>query len=116
MSVDIAQAAKVEGQERSARRLTDEHRALFRRLVLDRSPGEQFTINDLRSQLDAAGVPNASRASLFAAAAAEGLIEQVRFSFRGQTYPMQIPSTGRSAHRAHVLVWERLGEPQGGSP
>jgi len=117
--IDEAAVLKVEGQERSGRRLTDEHRALFRRLVLARRPGERFTINELRQALDSGGVPNAPRAALFAAAAAQGLIEQVRFSYRGETFPMQIPSTGRSAHRAYVLVWRRLPGPHddaGGPP
>lgn len=111
-----ARALKVDGQERSGARLTDEHRAAFRAAVLARvAPGEGFTINDVRAELDAAGVPPATRGRLFALAAGEGLIEAMTFRYRGTLHPATIPSDGRSAHGKPVTVWVRLAD-AGGPP
>lgn len=104
------QTLKTNGQALAGRSLTTEHRALFRSLVVAMPVGAQFSINDLRGQLDAAAVPETPRATLFAAAAREGLIEQVLFDDgSGDEYsPKTRRSTGRSAHRARVNVWQRI--------
>ncbi|MFD6094006.1 hypothetical protein ACFWGN_17970 [Oerskovia sp. NPDC060338] len=108
-AVAEGQALKTTGQALAARALTPEHRALFRSLVVALPVGAQFSINDLRAQLDDANVPEAPRATLFAAAAREGLIEQVLFDDGDEEYsPKTRRSTGRSAHRARVNVWQRI--------
>lgn len=104
------QTLKTDGQALAGRSLTSEHRTLFRSLVVALPIGTQFSINDLRTELDEAAVPEMPRATLFAAAAREGLIEQVLFDDgSGDEYsPKTRRSTGRSAHRARVNVWQRI--------
>jgi hypothetical protein len=107
-AVDEAQALKLDGQARSAGVLTEQHRAAFRAALLTVPVGERLTVNTIREQLDAAKIPPSGRAALFADAAREGLIEQMHFSLGGAMYPMKVASTGTTARRAYVSVYERM--------
>lgn len=108
MSVDVAAAlaAKVEGQARAGRKLTPEHWDLLA-TALDQIPaGAWFTANDLRQPL--LSVPASARASLIALAAHRGLIEKVTVQRGGRVFELAEKSTGRSARRAGVVVYERM--------
>ncbi len=105
-----------EGRERSGERLTEEHRAAFRDVVLAFEPGAMFSINDVRAQLDDAGVPASARANLFHAATCEGLIELAWLEVGPYKAPYRVRSTGRSAHGAWVHVYARLAPEPAESP
>ena len=102
-----ALALKVEGQALAGRRATSAHRAAFVAAVRAIPVGRLFTVNDLRAQLDGAGVPPAARASLMAAAAREGLAERAVEVHDGVVYELKRPSSGRSARGADVTAWRR---------
>lgn len=76
-------------------------------IVASLPPRTRFTANDLRHRFDVAGIPNQSRGPLMQAARDAGLIEVSTFSMWGQHMPERVPSTGRSANRATVLVYRR---------
>jgi hypothetical protein len=113
-----ARALAHEGRERSGERLTDEHRDAFHRIVAAFAPGAWVSVNDVRAQLDEAGVPPASRAHLFYAATkgTGPLLELVELGVGHLRVPLRVRSTGRSAHHTWVNVYERLApEPAGTS-
>ncbi|MFD6030506.1 hypothetical protein ACFWE5_07305 [Cellulosimicrobium funkei] len=111
-----ARALADAGRERSGERLTDEHRTAFHAAILGFEPGAMFSINDVRTQLDDAGVPPSSRANLFYAATCEGLIELVTLEVGPYKAPYRVRSTGRSAHGAWVNVYARLAPKPADSP
>lgn len=106
------EALKLEGQERSLRSLDDDTVDAFMDLVGQLPAGERVSVNDVRSQLDAIGVPEKSRGGLFAKAVKAGLLRPLEVVVGARVYPVRIPSTGASAHNATVRVYER---PQGGA-
>ncbi|GAA4627312.1 hypothetical protein [Cellulomonas oligotrophica] len=85
--------------------------AAFVAIVSAIPAGARFSVNDIRSGLDAASVPLRHRPGLFRRACRAGLIEPVHLAQGGVTAPYRVPSTGPSAHRAHVQVYRRLPDP-----
>ena len=92
---------KAEGQMRSLFAVSDTTRQDFER-ILQTVPFE-FSINDCREALDLAQIPCSARGGLFAAAVKAGLISP---QYHGD-YPLRVPSTGTSAHKATVVVYNR---------
>lgn len=80
----------------------------FMRIIEALPPGREFTVNELRDQLDAAAVSNRARGGLFYAASKTGLIEPVTVTVAGREVPVFVRSTGISAHAAMVRVYRRL--------
>ncbi len=104
-----ARALKHEGQEVAARRATSDDRAAVRDAVSRVPVGSWFCVNDLRADLDAAGVPSSARASLLAGVAREGLAERVDVRGPGGTPGwVVLGSSGRSAKGAGVTAYERV--------
>ena len=92
---------KAEGQSRSLFSVSDTTREDFERIL--RCVPFTFSINDCRDMMDAADIPLGARGGLFAAAVKAGLIAP---QFMGG-YPCRVPSTGLSAHKATVVVYNR---------
>lgn len=103
----VGEELKVEGQERSVAPLEADLIEEFMALVARMPAGERVSVNDMRSTLDAIGVPDRSRGGLFAKAVKEGLLVPLQVQVGTQVYPVRIPSTGTSAHNATVRVYER---------
>lgn len=112
----IGQGLKVDGRDRSFRRATAADVDAFMGAVAAVPVGVEFSVNLVRHRLDAADVPPSARASLFARAAAVGLIEPVVERVRGREVQVTEPSSGVSAHNASVRVYRRLAPRPGGSP
>lgn len=85
----------------------DDHLEAFLAVIEKVPAGQQFTSNDLRSALDALGIPNTKRGGFFEAARKAGVIERVVLSGWGLQQPRYEASTGRSAHHARVARWRR---------
>ncbi|MFE9234802.1 hypothetical protein [Cellulosimicrobium funkei] len=113
-----ARALADEGRERSGERLTEAHRAAFRSVILAVEPGDLVSVNDVRSQLDDAGIPPSARANLFYAATkgTDRLLELVSLEVGPYRTPYRVRSTGRSAHNAWVNVYARLAPAPAESP
>lgn len=108
MSPVVGLTEKRAGQRDSARVVTDEQHAAFLDVIRAVPAGRTVSINDVRHHLDAAHVPTAARGALFAAAVKLGLLGQYYTVVAGVgEVPVRVPSTGRSAHRAHVQVYQR---------
>jgi hypothetical protein len=95
------QQLKVAGQMASLFDVTDTTRQDFEAIL--RTVPWEFSINDCREAMDAAGIPDSKRGGLFNAAVKAGLIAA---QFAGQ-YPCTVASTGPSAHAARVKVYHR---------
>lgn len=102
-----ATVAKDAGQERSVDGLTGAEVTAFMEAIANVRPGVEFTVNDVRAELDAAGVPLVSRGGLFCKAAKAGLIAPAVLTVGGRAYPKTVPSTGYTAHAARVRVYVR---------
>lgn len=102
-----AQAAKREGQTRSLWPLTDEAKATFLRIVAALPEGFHFSLNAIREECDAAQIRDASRAGLMTGACAAGLCTPLEVDYGGRRVKVTEPSTGASAHGAHVQVYVR---------
>lgn len=98
------QELKQEGQQASLFDVTETTRRDFER-ILTTVPWE-FSINDCREAMDAAGIPDSKRGGLFNAAVKAGLIA-AQFTGRDGQYPCTVASTGPSAHAARVKVYHR---------
>ena len=107
-TIAAAQAAKTHGQKQSTDPLSDTTRREFLRIIADLPAGSRFTANTIRQQLDDAGIPDRSRAGMFAGACTAGLCrpEMVDVDGVGEV-PVSVPSTGAFAHRAMVRVYRR---------
>lgn len=105
MSTQTAQ----QWQEASLLDLTDEVDGAFAAIIASIPPGRRFTVNDLRSRLDAADIPPRQRGGLFNRAIAAHQIEAVTVSAWGVDYDVRVPSTGGTANRATVRVYRRTG-------
>lgn len=97
----------------------DDHETAFLKVLEEIPAGQQFTSNDVRSSLDALGIPNTKRGGLFEAARKAGVIERVGVSAWGGYYLRYEPSSGRSARHARVARWRRprpepVGQSAGG--
>lgn len=95
------------GQQRSLSILLADDLANFDRIIASYPVGTELSINVVRSQLDAVGIPESSRGGLFSRAVKAGLLAPAVVRHRGREYPVTEPSTGRSAHSAHVRVYVR---------
>ena len=71
------------------------------------APGQPVSTNDLREQLDEAGVPVTPRPALMRAACRDGLLEPFMIFIAGQKVQAAIPSTGASARGAYVKLYRR---------
>lgn len=105
-------AAKEQGQQLSIDDLLVDDVEAFLAVIRAVPVGSEFTVNDVRSDLDARAIPDKARGGLFAKAAKAGLIRPAVLVVDGQTYPKTVPSTGQSANAARVRVYVRVG----GSP
>lgn len=103
------------GQQMSLSILLADDHANFDRIICSYPVGTELSINTLRSQLDAVGIPPSSRGGLFSGAVNRGLLAQAVFVHRGREYPVTEPSTGRSANAAHVKVYVRTDPRDGRS-
>ena len=99
--------AKTIGQEQSLLALPEVAHETFLRIVDSVTPGSEISVNTLRARLDAAEVPERARGGLFFAATKAGLLEPAFVEADGDRFPKLQPSTGPSAHRAHVRVYRR---------
>jgi hypothetical protein len=102
------EALKVAGQEQSLLDVLDETEGRFLHVIDQVSAGTLFSVNLVRSRLDELGVPDKARAALFKQAVAARLIVPV-FTPTPMGTQQQVtePSTGLSAHHAHVRVYAR---------
>ena len=96
-------------QDASLLDLTTETVVAFLAIITSIPPGRRFTVNDLRSRLDAADIPARQRGGLFNRAIAAGLIEAVKVSAWGVDYDVRVASTSAKTHRATVRVYRRTG-------
>lgn len=95
------------GQQQSLAFLLDEDKANFDRVIASYPVGTQLSINTVRSQLDAVGIPESSRGGLFSRAVKAKVLAPAVVAHGGREYPIDEPSTGRSAHNARVRVYVR---------
>lgn len=100
-------AAKAEGQAQSLLDVLDELEGRYMHVIDEVPPGTLFSVNRVRSRLDEVGVPEKARAALFVRATAVGLITAVTVPSPVGEVPVTEPSTGASAHHAHVRVYAR---------
>ena len=101
------------GQQQSLSILLEDDVANFDRIITSYKVGREISINTVRAQLDAVGIPASSRGGLFSGAVSRGLLAQAVFVHRGREYPVTEPSTGSSAHAAHVKVYVRTAPRDG---
>ena len=87
--------------------LSDDAHEQFRRIVAAVRPGSRVTVNHLRDLLDAAGIPESARGGLFDGACRAGLLRPVRVRVGDEWADVYVPSTGGSARRARVRLYER---------
>lgn len=99
--------AKTQGQLDSLLDLLEDPREAFFDSIEAMPTGREFSVNDVRAQLDRFEVPQKARAGLFAAAMARGLIRPLTVTVGALTVPVTVDSTGPSAHRAKVKVYVR---------
>lgn len=86
--------------------LADDAHAQFRRIIAACRPGTRITVNALRDLLDAAGIPETARGGLFDGACRAGLLTPVRVQVGGEWADVYVPSTGLSARRARVRLYQ----------
>jgi len=98
------------GQQQSLAILLEDDVANFDRIIRSYEPGTHLSINTVRKQLDALGIPDSSRGGLFSRAVKAGWIAQLTVAAGDREFPVTEPSTGRSAHNAHVKVYVRLDD------
>lgn len=88
--------------------LSDETGEQFRRIIAAIPPGRRVTVNHLRDLLDAAGIPEQARGGLFDGACRQGLLRPVRVKLGPDDWAdVYVPSTGESARRSRVRLYER---------
>jgi hypothetical protein len=102
--------AKTEGQALSVAPLSPDAHAAFERII-GNAP-KLFSVNDIRERLDIAQIPDRARGGLFARAVAAGLIAP----YCPAGFPARVQSTGPSAHRATVVLYQRLAVKNGPRP
>lgn len=104
-----ALAAKDHGHQLSIDDLLVDDVEAFLAVIRAVPVGSEFTVNDVRGDLDARAVPDKARGGLFAKAAKAGLIRPAVVVVDGQSYPKTVPSTGQTANAARVRVYVRTG-------
>lgn len=106
--MNTALAAKRAGQAQSLMDVNDEEEGRFLHVIDQVAPGTLFSVNLVRSRLDELDVPVGARAALFKAAVTAGLMVPVFTPTpMGREQQVTEPSTGQSAHHAHVRVYPR---------
>lgn len=104
-----AYAARDAGQQRSLFDVDVDVQEAFLDVVRALPAGREFTVNDVRDQLDELGVPAKARGGLFSGATKAGLCRPAVVRVDGAEYPKTVPSTGESANAARVRVYVRTG-------
>lgn len=107
VAVSTAVDEKTEGQTRSLQRVDSEAVRSFLTWVRELPAGAEVSVNDLRPVLDQHEIPTSARGGLFRRAVVEELLDPLEVTVGSYTVPVRVPSTGRSAHRATVLVYRR---------
>lgn len=107
VAVDKARELKREGQQASLFDLELSDHDFFMVQITAFRPGAEFSANDIRAALDEKGVPEKSRAGLWAGACKAGLIEPVLRVYKGRPFPATETSTGASARGAQVRIYRR---------
>ena len=100
--------AKRAGQDASLSSIDPEDLATFLDHLGALPAGTDMSVNSLRTWLDDLGIPARARGGLFRVAVAEGLIVALVISDGTYQVPVRVPSTGPSAHGAHVQVYRRV--------
>jgi hypothetical protein len=103
-----ATEAKIAGQQLSIWDVMSSEEDAFIAAVKAIAPGKKFTPNTLRAALDAARVPDKSRAALMRAACTQGWCKPVMHEVEGTDQHVKVRSTGASAKGAYVGLYERL--------
>ncbi len=93
---------KADGMSRSLFNLTETEQEAFDRIL--RTMPWNFSSNDCRAQMDAAGIPRGRRGGMFNAAAKAG---QIAAQYTSDGYPCRIPSTDPDTHGAYVQEYHR---------
>jgi hypothetical protein len=107
VSVHEAEAAKRAGQEQSIEG-REAFKARFFEVVAEVEPGTSVSVNILRAELDRAKIPPSMRGGLFYAASKAGLLKPAVWQdIFGRMVDVYERSTGASAHRATVRVYQR---------
>lgn len=103
--------AKTVGQEQSLLAFPEVAHVSFLRIVASVPAGAEVSVNTLRPRLDAAEIPESARGGLFSKATKAGLLEPVWLgddpTDPATRSPKLTPSSGPTAHRAHVRVYRR---------
>lgn len=109
--------AKEEGQEQSLFDVSAEEEGNFLHVIAQVPAGTLFSVNRVRSRLDALAVPEKTRAGLFKRAVKAKLIVPVLIDTpMGTRQQVTEPSTGETAHHAHVRVYTRTDVVLSGGP
>ena len=87
----------------------DTRRSVFR-IIRDRPPRAYVSVNRLRDELDAAGIPMRSRGAYLLAAERAGLIEPVRRVIDGWEVTQTETSTNPGSRRSRVTLYRRVKE------
>ncbi|WNM27517.1 hypothetical protein RN607_00525 [Demequina capsici] len=109
VTLEQARAAKAAGQAAAMASLKEQAWVFFRSLILRVRVGDEISSNDVRDELDGEGFPQNGRAGLWHRACTEGLLEVMTFTYRGAEYPKRIPSVGKKANGAGVILYRRIG-------
>lgn len=107
VSHDEATDLKLDGLQLSLLDMLDDDEEAFMSAVRAIRPGTEFSANTLRPVLDAREVPESRRAGLMRKACLAGLAEPVTTTVAGTVIPTKIPSTGRSAKGAYIILYRR---------
>lgn len=111
-----AEELKVEGQEQSLFDVDAEQVGSFLNVIAQVPTGTLFSVNRVRSRLDELDVPEKARAGLFRRAIAARLIVPVYTDTPLGRQQITEPSTGETAHHAHVRVYTRTDVVLSGGP
>lgn len=102
--------AKVEGQQLSIMSMPGVTVASFLEVVESLRVGDRVSVNTIRARLDDLGIPTRARAGLFREAVKRGLLQPLWVEAGGVRVRAVETSTGRTARRAQVRIYERTGE------
>lgn len=98
---------KERGQAASVEDVSEQQWAAFRAALETVEDGAEFTVNDIRDHLDAAGIPYRARGGMFNRAIVERRITPLEVHKDGRVWKAFDASTGVSAHAAQVRVYVR---------
>lgn len=95
------------GQDASLREITRPEELAFRAVLEAIRAGVEFTMNDVRADLDRLEVKPTMRGALMRNAVRDGLVEQVTLRYRGEDVPVTMPSSLDAAHSDRVNLYRR---------